>query len=169
MRRIALISWRAANHEGKLRSQTRSCRCVLLPKANLAGPHYAADKPVFILIGRDTASGCESFAYMMQAQTATLIGEHSAGAAHFRDPHKLSDHFVAFVPVGRPIDPITHGDREGTRDSRRADRTGHCARCRGAESSAAARAEGAVTAPSRVDPETDLRARDAPVEQHVRK
>ena len=84
-------------------------------KANLAGPHYAADKPVFILIGGDTASGCESFAYMMQAQKrATLIGEHSAGAAHFGDPHKLSDHFMAFVPVGRPIDPITHGDWEGT-------------------------------------------------------
>jgi len=84
-------------------------------KATLAGPHYAADKPVFILIGGDTASGCESFAYMMQAQKrATLIGEHSAGAAHFGDPHKLSDHFMAFVPVGRPIDPITHGDWEGT-------------------------------------------------------
>jgi len=83
-------------------------------KANLAGPHYP-DKPVFILIGGDTASGCESFAYMMQTQKrATVIGEHSAGAAHFGDPHKLSDHFMAFVPVGRPIDPITHGDWEGT-------------------------------------------------------
>lgn len=84
-------------------------------KADLAGPHYAADRPVFILIGGDTASGCESFAYMMQARKrATLIGEHSAGAAHFGDPHRLPAHFMAFVPIGRPIDPITHGDWEGT-------------------------------------------------------
>ena len=84
-------------------------------KADLAGPHYAADRPVFILIGGDTASGCESFAYMMQAQKrATLIGEHTAGAAHFGDPKRLSDHFMAFIPIGRPIDPITHGDWEGT-------------------------------------------------------
>lgn len=84
-------------------------------KADLAGPRYAAERPVFILIGGDTASGCESFAYMMQAQRrATLIGEHTAGAAHFGDPVRLSDHFMAFIPIGRPIDPITHGDWEGS-------------------------------------------------------
>jgi len=84
-------------------------------KAGLAGPRYAADKPVFVLIGEGTVSGCESFAYMMQAQKrATVIGAPSAGAAYFGDPQRLTDHFVAFVPIGRPIDPITHGDWEGT-------------------------------------------------------
>jgi len=83
--------------------------------ADLAGPRYGADKPVFVLIGEDTASGCEAFAYAMQAQKrATVIGANSAGAAYFGDPRRLTDHFMAFVPVGRPIDPITHGDWEGT-------------------------------------------------------
>ena len=84
-------------------------------RAALAGPRYAADKPVVVLIGEGTVSGCESFAYMMQAQKrATVIGAPSAGAAYFGDPQRLTDHFVAFVPIGRPIDPITHGDWEGT-------------------------------------------------------
>ncbi len=83
--------------------------------ATLAGPRYAPGKPVFVLIGEDTASGCEGFAYALQSQRrATVIGAPSAGAAYFGDPRRLSDHFMAFVPIGRPIDPITHGDWEGT-------------------------------------------------------
>jgi len=84
-------------------------------QAELAGPRYAAAKPMFVLIGEGTASGCEAFAYAMQARKrATVIGGHSAGAAYFGDPRRLTDHFMAFVPIGRPIDPITHGDWEGT-------------------------------------------------------
>lgn len=80
----------------------------------LAGPRYGADHPLFILIGEETGSGCEAFAFTLQAQKrATVIGAHSAGAAYFGDPVRLTDHFMAFVPVGRPIEPITHGDWEG--------------------------------------------------------
>ena len=83
--------------------------------AELAGPRYAATKPVFVVIGEVTGSGCEAFAYALQArQRATVVGGHSAGAAYFGGPRRLTDHFMAFVPVGRPIDPITHGDWEGT-------------------------------------------------------
>jgi C-terminal processing protease CtpA/Prc len=83
--------------------------------AELAGPRYAATKPVFVVIGEGTVSGCEGFAYALQARTrATVVGGHSAGAAYFGGPRRLTDHFMAFVPVGRPIDPITHGDWEGT-------------------------------------------------------
>ena len=83
--------------------------------AELAGPRYAATKPVFVLIGEETVSGCEAFAYALQSQKrATVIGGHSAGAAYFGGPRRLTDHFMAFVPVGRPIDPITHGDWEST-------------------------------------------------------
>jgi len=81
----------------------------------LAGPRYPADKPVFVLIGRDTASGCEAFAYAMQShKRATLIGGRTVGAAHFGAPRHIAGHFMAFIPVGRPIDPITHGNWEGT-------------------------------------------------------
>lgn len=83
--------------------------------AELAGPRYAAAKPVAILVGDATASGCEAFAYALQAQhRATVIGDHTAGAAYFGSPRRLTPQFMAFVPVGRPIDPITHGDWEGT-------------------------------------------------------
>jgi len=83
-------------------------------KADLTGPRYPAGNPVFILIGEDTGSGCEAFAYTLQAQKrATVIGARSAGAANFGDPHRLTAHFMAFVPVGRPIDPITRSNWEG--------------------------------------------------------
>jgi len=84
-------------------------------QASLAGPRYAADKPVYVLIAGTTVSGCEGFAYALQNQKrATLIGDRTAGAAYFGDPRRLTDHFMAFVPIGRPIDPITHGDWEAT-------------------------------------------------------
>lgn len=87
----------------------------VLAAAELAGPRYAADKPVAILIGDATASGCEAFAYAMQShRRATVIGGRTAGAAYFGSPRKLTDHFMAFIPDGRPIDPITHGDWEGS-------------------------------------------------------
>jgi hypothetical protein len=77
----------------------------------LGGPHY--DQPMVVVIGEDTASGCEAFAYAMQSHgRATVIGTRSAGAAYFGDPRRLGDHFMAFVPIGRPIDPITHADWE---------------------------------------------------------
>lgn len=83
--------------------------------AELPGPRYASDKPVFVLIGGETASGCEAFAYTLQSHhRATVIGGHSAGAAHFGSPYKLTDHFVAFIANGRPIDPVTHTDWEGS-------------------------------------------------------
>lgn len=83
--------------------------------ATLAGPRYGGDKPIFVLIGAETASGCEAFAYTLQSRKrATLIGGHSAGAAHFGSPYPLTEHFVAFVANGRPIDPVTRGDWERT-------------------------------------------------------
>lgn len=86
----------------------------VLAAAELAGPRYPADRPVFVLVGDTTASGCEAFAYAMQSHhRATVIGGHTAGAAYFGSPHKITEHFLAFVPDGRPIDPITHGDWEG--------------------------------------------------------
>jgi hypothetical protein len=85
-----------------------------IAKATLAGPRYDADKPVFVLIGEGTRSGCEAFAYAMQShKRATVIGGHSAGAAYFGGPRRLTEHFMAFIPIGRPIDPITRGDWEG--------------------------------------------------------
>ncbi len=35
-----------------------------------------------------------------------MIGSHSAGAAYFGDPQRLTAHFLAFIPIGRPVAPI---------------------------------------------------------------
>jgi C-terminal processing protease CtpA/Prc len=61
-----------------------------------------------------TFSGCEDFAYALKNnQRATVVGETTGGGAHAGSPHRLDAHFMNFVPSGRPISPVTHGDWEG--------------------------------------------------------
>jgi hypothetical protein len=73
------------------------------------------EKPVYVLISRDTFSGGEEFAYNLQArQRATLIGERTDGGAHPGASYRLHPHFEAFIPVGRAINPITGGNWERT-------------------------------------------------------
>jgi C-terminal processing protease CtpA/Prc len=73
-----------------------------------------ADRDVYILVGSETFSAGEAFAYGMQAQKrATVIGEPTAGAAHWTEPQRLSAHFVAQVPFSRSLDPVTGRNWEG--------------------------------------------------------
>jgi C-terminal processing protease CtpA/Prc len=73
------------------------------------------DKPVYVLISRDTFSGGEEFAYDLQTrQRATLVGEKTDGGAHPGASYRLHPHFVVFIPVGRAINPITNGNWEGS-------------------------------------------------------
>ncbi|MBD8900290.1 S41 family peptidase [Rhodanobacter sp. DHG33] len=82
--------------------------------ASVPGKRYGQARPVYLLTSNDTISGCEDFAYALKnAGRAKLVGETTAGAAHAGAPHRLSAHFMMFVPSGRPINPVTHGDWEG--------------------------------------------------------
>jgi hypothetical protein len=82
--------------------------------ASVAGKRYGQARRVYLLTSPDTASGCEDFAYALKnAGRAKLVGETTAGAAHAGSPHRLDAHFMMFVPSGRPINPVTHGDWEG--------------------------------------------------------
>jgi C-terminal processing protease CtpA/Prc len=73
------------------------------------------DKPVYVLIGKDTFSGGEEFAYNLKVrQRATLIGETTKGGAHPGSPYRLHSHFDVFIPNGRAINPITGTNWEGT-------------------------------------------------------
>jgi hypothetical protein len=73
------------------------------------------DKPVYVLISRDTFSGGEEFAYDLQTrQRATLVGEKTDGGAHPGASYRLHPHFEVFIPVGRAINPITNGNWEGS-------------------------------------------------------
>ena len=79
----------------------------------LPGPRYL-DKPVYVLTSHRTASCGEEFSYDIQnMKLGTLLGQTTAGAAHPGGFVRVQEHFAAFIPVGRPINPVTKKDWEG--------------------------------------------------------
>jgi tetratricopeptide (TPR) repeat protein len=78
------------------------------------GGKKLVDIPVYIMIGEETFSGAEEFAYNMQTQgRATLIGQTSAGAANPGGTRGINEHLSVFIPTGRAINPITQTSWEG--------------------------------------------------------
>jgi hypothetical protein len=76
------------------------------------------EKPVFVLISKETFSAGEMLAHVLGSQgRATLVGEQTDGGAHPGASYRLAPHFEAFIPIGRAIgraiDPQTGGDWEG--------------------------------------------------------
>jgi hypothetical protein len=70
------------------------------------GPRYS--KPVYVLTSQFTFSGGEECAYDFQTQKrATLMGQVTGGGANPGDVLPLGHGFVAFIPSGRAINPIT--------------------------------------------------------------
>ncbi len=81
---------------------------------SVPGKRYE-NKPVFLLIGKRTGSGAEEFAYdLKNLKRATLIGENTWGGANPGGVVRLNDHFAAFIPVGKAINPYTKTNWEGT-------------------------------------------------------
>ena len=70
---------------------------------------------LYILTSQNTTSGGESFAYLMQSyKRATIIGERTRGAAHWKECFKFPDAGIFLeIPVARPINPITKKGWEG--------------------------------------------------------
>jgi hypothetical protein len=74
-----------------------------------------ATQPAFVLTSSQTFSGGEEFCYDLKTQKrATLVGETTGGGAHPVSGHRIDEHFMIGVPEGRPINPITQKDWEGT-------------------------------------------------------
>ncbi len=74
-----------------------------------------AGKPVFVLTSKGTFSGAEEFTYNLKnLKRATIVGETTGGGAHPVSGHRLDDHFMIGVPFGRPVNPISKKDWEGT-------------------------------------------------------
>lgn len=74
-----------------------------------------AAQPVYVLTSKRTFSGGEEFCYDLKTQKrATLVGETTGGGAHPVSGHRIDDHFEIGVPGGRPINPVTQKDWEGT-------------------------------------------------------
>lgn len=73
------------------------------------------DKDVYVLTSQRTFSGAEEFSYNLKnLKRATIIGETTGGGANPGGRVRLHEHFAAFVPVGRAINPYTKTNWEGT-------------------------------------------------------
>jgi hypothetical protein len=73
------------------------------------------NKDIYVLTSNYTFSGAEEFSYNLKnLKRATIIGETTGGGAHPGSMVRLADHFGAFVPVGRAINPISKTNWEGT-------------------------------------------------------
>jgi hypothetical protein len=81
--------------------------------AQVPGRRYG-NKPIYILTSRQTFSGAEELAYDLKNRNrAVLVGDTTGGGANPGGTLRINDHFAAFVPVGRAINPITHTNWEG--------------------------------------------------------
>ncbi|WP_334160650.1 S41 family peptidase [Phenylobacterium sp.] len=84
------------------------------PPYEVRGPRVL-DRPLYILTSARTGSAAESFAYTLQAaKRAVVVGEASGGAANPGDFAPAGDGFRVFVATGRPVNPITRTNWEGT-------------------------------------------------------
>jgi hypothetical protein len=80
----------------------------------VAGKRYLG-KPLYILTSARTFSAAEEFTYNLKnLKRATVVGETTGGGAHPGGGAHLGDHFIAFIPTGRAINPITKTNWEGT-------------------------------------------------------
>jgi C-terminal processing protease CtpA/Prc len=78
------------------------------------GPRFV-DQPVYVLTSHQTFSGGEEFTFDLKTQKrATIVGETTGGGAHPVRGMPAGDHFTIGVPFGRPINPVTKGDWEGS-------------------------------------------------------
>jgi retinol-binding protein 3 len=78
-----------------------------------AGARYAGD--VYILVGADTISAAEGFAYDLQSVgRAVVIGERTAGAAHPAFDFRVGEHFTVTIPTMRYVNALTGADWEGS-------------------------------------------------------
>jgi len=71
------------------------------------------EKPLYIIINKHTGSAAEAFPYAMQAyKKATIVGKPSYGGAHSGDDEPLAHGFIAFIPSGRVLSPVTNDNWE---------------------------------------------------------
>lgn len=83
-------------------------------RKEVAGKRYL-NKEVYVLTSKRTFSGAEEFSYNLKnLKRATIIGETTGGGAHPGGMFRMHQHFGAFIPTGRAINPITKTNWEGT-------------------------------------------------------
>jgi C-terminal processing protease CtpA/Prc len=79
------------------------------------GQRFGGSKPVYVLTSNYTFSGAEEFSYNLKnLKRATLVGETTGGGAHPGGWVRINEHYEIFVPMGRPVNPISGTNWEGT-------------------------------------------------------
>lgn len=81
---------------------------------SVPGKRYL-DREIYVLTSKRTGSGAEEFAYNLKnLKRAMIVGSSTWGGANPGGFVRLNDHYQAFVPSGRAINPITKTNWEGT-------------------------------------------------------
>ena len=81
--------------------------------AEIDGDRYL-NKPIYILVGEQSFSRAEGFAYCMKHfNKAIIVGQTTPGAAHGINFLEMKDSFFIQVPVEHNMHPITKTDWEG--------------------------------------------------------
>lgn len=73
------------------------------------------DKDVYVLTSSTVFSAGEEFVNDLKVlKRATIVGETTRGGANPGTSARLNDHFAAFIPIARAVNPITKTNWEGT-------------------------------------------------------
>lgn len=81
---------------------------------NKIGGERYLNKPIYILVGENTFSLAEQFAYCMKHfGKAKIIGQTSSGAAHGIHFPEVNDNYSIQLPTSGSIHPVTKTDWEG--------------------------------------------------------
>lgn len=74
---------------------------------HVPGPTFY-DVPVHVVTSRATFSGCEAFAYELQAlKRATVVGEVTGGGGNPNAIYPIDEHFSLSTPIARIVNPTT--------------------------------------------------------------
>lgn len=101
-----IVLWDLLDRNGKSTEQIRS---LAVPDSELL-----KTKPLYILQGEELVSAGEFFSYtLQQLGRAVVIGETSAGLAHYTGAAQVNDWLFVRIPMLRPVNPVTGTNFEG--------------------------------------------------------
>lgn len=100
------LLWEVFDRNGKSTEQVRS---LAVPDSELL-----KTKPLYILQSQNLVSAGEFFSYtLQQLGRAVVIGETSAGLAHYTGAAQVNDWLFVRIPMFRPVNPVTGTNFEG--------------------------------------------------------
>lgn len=102
------LSYFLGEHVHTFDMVTRAEKTSYFTEVELPGPRYGADKPIFVLISKDTFSGGEALAYCLQvSKRARTVGEKTRGGSTAAMPVKVSEHFMVVIPAMATVSAVT--------------------------------------------------------------